>query len=70
MPKPIIAIASARFSQCWPPNETGALRIFPDSLPNAMTEPENVIAPMNVPMKSSSLLPVGMGTGRLNAAGS
>ena len=31
----------------------------PDSLPNAITEPENVIAPMNVPMKSSSLLPGG-----------
>ena len=42
----------------------------PDSLPNAITEPENVIAPMNVPMKSSSLLPVGIGTCRPNAAGS
>ncbi len=32
-------------------------------------DPENVIAPMNVPMKSSSLLPVGIGTGRPNDAG-
>ena len=38
----------------------GLPRIRPESLPNAITEPENVIAPMNVPMKSSSLLPVGM----------
>ena len=36
----------------------------PDSLPNAITEPENVIAPMNVPMKSSSLLPGGIGVGK------
>ena len=70
MPKPIIAIASARFSMCWPANTTGALRILPDSLPKAMTEPENVIAPMNVPMKSSSRLPDGIGTWSPNAAGS
>ncbi len=69
MPKPSIASASARFSTCWPANTTGALRMRPDSLPNAITEPENVIAPMNVPMKSSSLLPVGIGTCSPNAAG-
>ena len=33
----------------------------PASLPNAMTEPENVIAPMNVPMNSSTRLPAGIG---------
>ena len=64
MPKPIIAMPIARLRQCWPANTTGALRMRPDSLPNAITEPENVIAPMNVPMKSSSLLPVGIGTGK------
>ena len=70
MPDAIIATASSRFTQCCPGNTTDALRIFPDSLPNAITDPENVMAPMNVPMNSSSLLPVGIGTGRLNAAGS
>ena len=65
-PKTTIAIASARFSMCWPANTTGALRMRPDSLPNAITEPENVIAPMNVPMKSSSLLPVGISAGSPN----
>ena len=41
----------------------------PDSLPNAITEPENVMAPMNVPMKSSSMLRVGNGTSSPNDAG-
>ena len=69
-PKPIMAIASARLDLCWPGNTTGALRMRPDSLPNAITEPKNVIAPMNVPMKSSSLFPVGIGTCNPNAPGS
>ena len=34
-----------------------------------MTEPEKVIAPMNVPMKSSILCPRVIGTSRLIAAG-
>ncbi len=60
-PKPIIAMPMARLSQCWPGNTTGAEEKgrkclpSPASLPNAITEPENVIAPMNVPMKSSAL---------------
>ena len=33
----------------------------PASLPKAMTEPENVIAPTNVPMNSSTRLPAGIG---------
>ncbi len=76
IPKPIITIASTRLSRCWPLNTTGALekrRNFfprPASLPKAITEPENVIAPTKVPMKSSRRLPVGSGSGRLNAAGS
>ena len=69
MPKPTIATPIARFSSCWPGNTTGALRILPDSLPNAITDPENVIAPMNVPMKSSSLLPAGIGLARPSAVG-
>ena len=75
-PNPIITIASTRFSRCWPGNTTGALekrRNFfprPASLPKAITEPENVIAPTKVPMKSSRRLPVGSGSGRLNAVGS
>ena len=43
--------------------------IRPDSLPNAITDPEKVIAPMKVPMKSSSLLPVGISAGRPNDTG-
>jgi hypothetical protein len=46
---------------------------LPDSLPNAITEPENVIAPTKLPMKSSRRLPVGIGwplATMLNAQGS
>jgi hypothetical protein len=39
------------------------------SLPNAITEPENVIAPTKVPMNSSTRLPRGSGTGMLKASG-
>ena len=35
---------------------------MPDSLPNAMTEPLKVIAPMAAPRNSSSRLPVGIGS--------
>ncbi len=50
---------------CWPGNTTGAPwnsrnLYLPDSLPNAMTEPENVMAPTKVPMNSSKRLPVGI----------
>ncbi len=66
MPKPSIAIASNRLIRCWPAYTTGAPwnsgnLCLPDSLPNAITEPENVIAPTNVPMNSSTRLPYGMG---------
>ena len=50
---------------CCPLNTTGALEnsrsILPSpaSLPNAITDPENVIAPTNVPMNSSTRLPAG-----------
>ncbi len=60
MPKANMAIARARLSQCCPPNTTGALRILPDSLPKAITEPLKVMAPTKVPMKSSSRFPRGM----------
>ena len=51
---------------CWPGNVTGAPwnrrnLYLPDSLPNAITEPEKVIAPTNVPMNSSRRLPRGIG---------
>ena len=48
-------------TQCCPGNTPGAedkgLKYFPSpaSLPKAMIDPEKVIAPMNVPMKSSAL---------------
>jgi hypothetical protein len=38
-------------------------------LPNAITEPEKVTAPMNVPMKSSTLCPSVIGTASAIAAG-
>ncbi|CAB3810425.1 hypothetical protein LMG27177_07203 [Paraburkholderia fynbosensis] len=64
MPKPSIAMASIRLIRCWPLYTTGAPwksrnLYLPDSLPNAITEPENVIAPTNVPMNSSMRLPNG-----------
>ena len=43
---------------------------LPESLPKAMTEPEKVIAPINVPMNNSIRFPIGSGTGILNASGS
>jgi hypothetical protein len=50
---------------------------LPESLPNAITEPEKVMAPTNVPMKSSMRLPYGRkpgiglsGSTRPNADGS
>ncbi len=50
---------------CWPGNTTGAPwnsrnLYLPDSLPNAITEPENVIAPTKAPMNSSKRLPAGI----------
>ncbi len=74
-PKPIITRPMVRLSQCWPGNTIGAeenRRNFlpsPASLPKAITEPEKVIAPTKVPMKSSSLLPVGSGAATPKAPG-
>ena len=61
-----MASAMARLTKCWPANTTGAPwnsrnLYLPESLPKAMTDPENVIAPTKVPMKSSSRLPTGSG---------
>src|SRR5690606_38823126 len=66
-PQPSMASASTRLTICWPEKTTGAPwnsrnLYFPDSLPKAMTEPENVMAPTNVPMNSSRRLPVGIGS--------
>ncbi len=69
MPEPIIAMPIARLRKCWPLNTIGAPDIRPDSLAKAITEPENVMAPMKVPRKSSSLLPVGITAGRPNDCG-
>ena len=74
-PKPTITSDSSRLTRCWPLKTTGALensRNFlprPASLPNAMTEPEKVIAPTNVPMNSSTRLPAGIGSAMLKARG-
>ena len=75
MPATSITTASPRFNQCCAGNTTGALenrRLYlpsPASLPNAITEPENVMAPTNVPMNSSIRLPVGIGYSTLKAVG-
>src|SRR5471030_3219310 len=63
-PSPTITSASTRFSRCWPAKLTGAPwnsrnLYLPDSLPNAITEPEKVMAPTKVPMNSSMRLPKG-----------
>src|ERR1700754_3459284 len=70
IPKPSIASASSRLIMCWPAYTTGAPwnsrnLYLPDSLPNAITEPENVSAPTKVPINSSMRLPYGRkpGTG-------
>src|SRR6266480_700856 len=74
-PRPTMTSPRTRFSQCWPGKTTGADengRNFlprPASLPNAITDPENVIAPTKVPMNSSSLLPLGRGSGTPKALG-
>src|ERR1700674_2431213 len=77
-PKPSMARASSRLIMCWPRYTTGAPLnkrnwYLPESLPNAITEPENVIAPTNVPINNSTRLPTGIGSpnaARLNADGS
>ncbi len=75
IPSATITTAIRRFTSCWPLKTTGALEnsrnFFPRlaSLPKAMTEPEKVIAPTNVPMNSSTRLPRGIGNGMLNAFG-
>ncbi|MNV87937.1 hypothetical protein D3C71_1820990 [compost metagenome] len=61
-PRPSISRPSARLSQCWPVNCTGAPwnrrnLYLPDSLPNAITEPLKVMAPIAAPRNSSSRLP-------------
>ena len=50
LPTPITASSPMRFIQCRAGNRSGLPPIFPDNLPNAMTDPENVTAPMRMPM--------------------
>ena len=72
--KTSIAIASARLSQCWPLKVTGApwktrILYLAESLPQAITEPLKVIAPIAAPRISSSRLPLGIGSIAPPAAG-
>ena len=65
MPSAIVARPSTRFNLCWPANCTGAPwnsrnLYLPESLPNAITEPLKVIAPIAAPRNSSSRLPSGI----------
>ena len=48
-PNQITASRPARLSQCRPGSSIGLPPILPDSLPNAITEPENVTAPIRMP---------------------
>ena len=50
MPNQITATSPARLSRCRPGSSIGLPPILPDSLPNAMTDPENVTAPIRMPM--------------------
>ena len=49
----ITAISPVRFIRCRPGNNIGLPPIRPDNLPNAITEPENVTAPIKMPRKIS-----------------
>ena len=67
MPSAIVNRPSSRLSLCCPANCTGAPwnrrnLYLPESLPNAITEPLNVTAPMAAPRKSSRRLPSGIGS--------
>jgi hypothetical protein len=69
-PSAMMAIATTRLTMCWPGKLTGAPwnrrnLYLPDSLPKAITDPENVSAPTKVPMNSSSRLPNGSAVSRV-----
>ena len=49
-PNQITPSSPARLSQCRAGSSSGLPPILPESLPNAMTEPENVTAPIRMPM--------------------
>ncbi len=53
-PNQITASSPARLSQCRAGSSIGLPPILPDSLPKAMTEPENVTAPIRMPRKIST----------------
>ena len=64
-PSPTVAKPNTKLSLCWPANCTGAPwnrrnLYLPESLPNAMTEPLKVMAPMAAPKNNSSRLPAGI----------
>ncbi len=66
IPRPTVTKPNTRLSRCCPAKLTGAPwnkrnLYLPESLPNAMTEPLKVIAPMAAPKKSSNRLPAGIG---------
>ena len=51
----IIIIANTKLSKCWPLKMEGFAPNFPDNFPKAITDAENVIAPMKAPMNNSNL---------------
>ena len=55
-----MAMAIRAFSGCWPLNWMGAPPMIPCSLANAITEPENVTAPMAAPRLISIRLTAGI----------
>ena len=68
-PNPIIARAMIRLTICCPLNVIGEPPIRPDNFRNAITDPDQVIAPINVPRNSSNLLPIGRIAGKPNETG-
>ena len=64
-PRPSVSKPSTRLTMCCPAKTTGApwnkrnLKL-PDNLPNAITEPLKVIAPMAAPRNNSNRLPTGI----------
>src|SRR5438067_7900126 len=71
-PNVMTEMPRTRFRTCWPGKTTGvplnSLNLNePESFPQAMTEPENVIAPMAAPKNNSRRLPRGISLPRISA---
>ena len=68
-PKTTITTARIRLTMCCPLKVMGAPLMRPDNFRKAITDPDQVMAPMNVPRNNSSLLPIGNSAGKPNDTG-